>query len=266
MTGATAVKQDTPSSVNSIAIELINIDSIIIDEDYQTRRINNLVTRQYKEAMDFGDVFPVMVIEKETNKLVCGFHRHAAYCASFAHNKTATDEKMVRVYKITFTSNKERYIYAIESNVENSAKYNSYEEGKIILTLADTYNLNISDIGRIMRKENEYINKVYTMSVTVRGVDKTNVRTTRGKGDKRAPSKWREPLKGGAKHLAGKTVTQKEYEEHAQHDNAVKPIVKIKDLSKLLKRKGDWINKQDEYTITALEELRDTIDDFLAGL
>jgi hypothetical protein len=58
----------------------IKLDAIIIDEHYLPRATPTLrVVDEYAEALINGAIFPPVVVEEGTNKLISGYHRTRAY-------------------------------------------------------------------------------------------------------------------------------------------------------------------------------------------
>ena len=98
-------------------IEQIKLGDSVCDTQYQVRRkINSTTVNEYAEFMRNDVIFPPMVLEEKTNKIICGFTRYEAYKKVFE-----TDELISVVFK-SFKKKKDLLIFAAKSNNEHSGQ------------------------------------------------------------------------------------------------------------------------------------------------
>jgi hypothetical protein len=76
----------------------IALDAVVIDENYLSRaKPNTRVIEEYAEALINGAVFPPIILEEGTNKLLSGYHRTKAYVKyaelQGVHGQQTTDDE-----------------------------------------------------------------------------------------------------------------------------------------------------------------------------
>jgi hypothetical protein len=111
----------------------MRLGDIVIATEYQVRmKLNDQHVNRYADAMKAGEKFPHMIIEKETNKMVCGFTRYAA------KQKIYDPNYLVTVETRTFKSEAERIFFATKDNMDHGQPLEPFDIKNIYQRLMDT--------------------------------------------------------------------------------------------------------------------------------
>ncbi|MFH1394929.1 MAG: hypothetical protein ABIH09_02095 [Candidatus Omnitrophota bacterium] len=223
--------------------ENVRLGDIIIDPSYQIRmKINLYSIAQYANAMKNGDIFPPIIIEKKTGKLVCGFTRLEAYQQVFP------PDTMVPAVYVDFKNDCERILFAAKDNNTHGQQLSTWDRKNIIDRLVKV-GASAEYISRELNWKIDKVEKVAGISVfTINAKDaedrKAEDHSTTGKekdqkkGKKNAAASvtpirpeinTTEPyvviaetgeskiLKRGLEHIKGKTVSQQIYQYISTH-------------------------------------------------
>jgi hypothetical protein len=109
-----------------------------------------LTVTSYKDAMDAGSKFPAIIVDRKTHEIIDGAHRWQAIqllwriqCRRAKRNgKRKPPEPKIMVEYRTYKSDAERFLEAIEFNIENPKPLSPFDKG---LCLVKTRLLGILD-------------------------------------------------------------------------------------------------------------------------
>ena len=233
------------------------LGDVVIDPTYQMRmKLNSNAVSKYAEFMRMGDIFPPIVLEKKTNKVVCGFTRMEAYTKVFEPSKKIPCEVK------TFKNELERQLFAVEDNAKHGEPFGTFDKKNIILRLIDsgmTKN-NLSDISILLGMRISRIQDIYGMKIiTLKGGKKTakiakeiSENPTAAKLDPHAAVDGEaKPLKRGLTHKHGTEMKAEVYEEVVEHYNGWPDSVVIDQL--LLRIDNDLLDMSKSVTKKLIE-------------
>ena len=108
----------------------VRLGDIVIDPTYQVRmKVDSRKVADYANAMKNGDIFPPMIVEKKTGKLVCGFTRMEAYTRVFEPNG-----KVPGIAKM-FKNDLERQFFAVDDNRRHGQPLDAWDKKNIACNL-----------------------------------------------------------------------------------------------------------------------------------
>jgi len=207
------------------------------DRIVDLRPVNQLFVSRYRQAMRNGDKFPPLVID-QNDAIVCGYHRRDAYLAEYG------EDHAVEVVKRTFSSEAERIEEAIRDNARHGNPMDGITRKRAVLMLTEL-GRDPEAIGRLLGISCKRVEEMAGMAVLVIG----------GKYGKRGKS---EPVKRGLEHMAGRKVTEDQYEAHKKRDRGVPAAQSARQLIRWIE--SGWIEWSDESTFDAMMDLRAAID------
>lgn len=219
----------------------IRLEDIVVDPTIQVREVESHTVSKYAAAKRAGEVFPPLVIEKGSNRLVCGNHRYYADKIVFE----PSDEVACEFRE--FKDEAEIIRVAARDNATHGRPLDTWDCKRITLRL-QRYGDSAESVAEILGVP---VSKVQTwagMSVVVIG--------KRG----RKTLKHNEPLKHGLEHLAGREITEEQWREHAERDRGVPVSNQARALTRWLE--NGWIDTENQTAMDALTELRNAIDRF----
>ena len=218
------------------------ISALIIDERLtELRPINMFFVSRYRQAMRNGANFPPPIVEKGTGRVVSGKHRVSAYLEEFGA------DHQIDVVERKFKSESEVLRLFAEENSKHGNPLSGYSMKYItqrLLSLGDTPEEIASALNIPVKK----VQDMGGMSVFVIG---------NGKKEKK-------PIKHGLEHKAGSNITEADYTCHQRQDRGVPARNLATQLTRWIE--NDWIDKDDDATVTALRELHAALDKVVAAV
>ena len=213
----------------------VRLMDIIIDPNIQVREVEPYTVGHYAQAMKIGAKFPPLILEKKTNRCVCGNHRYFAYKRAFE------PETLVPVTFREFANEAEIIRLAATDNSHHGKPLDTWDMKRVVIRLRDLGDT-VEDVAKILSVPVKKIEKWAGLTVVVIGKNKT---------------KYSAPVKHGLEHLAGRTVTVAEYNLHKAHDygNSVKNMAAI--ITRHIN--NGWIDIEDTKTMDNLVVLHDAI-------
>ena len=202
----------------------------------ELRPTNPLFVSRYRQAMRTGDQFPALIIEKD-GTIIAGNHRYEAYLAEFG------DKHEVPVIVRSYASEAERVEDAIRDNARHGNALDGITRKRAVLVLTKLGRC-AEAIGQLLGVSVKRVEDMAGMSVLVIGA--------KGKAESM-------PIKRGLEHMAGKTVTTEQYEQHRDCDRGVPAAQSARQLIRWIA--NDWIDWTDEETVAAMAELRAAISE-----
>lgn len=245
----------------------IKLGDIVCDTQYQVRRkINSTIVNEYAEKMKNGAIFPEMVLEEKTNKIICGFTRYEAYKKNFS------SAERIPVVFMSFKKKKDLLLYAAKSNNIHGQSYDKFDKTNIIRLLAEE-GVSHEKITKELNWNVEFV-RVHCGMVIVKGGGKKKPQEisdiifeeTAGRekkvgsfavvkdGEKDAP----EPLKRGLSHMNGLPMSKPVYENILGHYSGQSDVVVINQL--LLRIDNGILNLKSDAVNDKLFELYSKLD------
>lgn len=212
------------------------IRDLIMDEKLlELRPINLFVVSRYRQSMRTGAIFPPLIIEKGTMRVISGNHRLEAYRGEYS------GEREIEVVEETYKNEAEAIRRFAEENSRHGNPLSGIEKKNIIQKLLE-HGDSLETVSQVLNMPVKRVEQYAGFNVVVIG-----------KGNKRELK----PVKHGLQHIAGMTMKAKEYTTHIQHDRGVP----AKSLAQQLTRwiKNGWIDREDVETMDALNDLSQAI-------
>ena len=102
-------------ATENIPIELIPIKDLKYDSDLQPRKnkIDYTHLRRMTDALESGVVFPAIIVDRATRKIVDGIHRYHAV------KKIHGEESPINCKLVKFAEEKDMFLFAVEENSKN---------------------------------------------------------------------------------------------------------------------------------------------------
>lgn len=217
---------------DNMKTQKVKLMDIVIDPNIQVREVNPHTASQYAQAMRAGDIFPPLLLEKGSNRCVCGNNRYSAY------KKVFSPDYEVDVFFKTFKNEAEIIKTAAKDNVTHGLPLGTWDKKRIALRLLE--------LGSPIEEIAE------TLSVSIKKIMMWNGMTVCVVGGKEK-SKLKAPVKHGLEHMAGKQMKESEYLEHSKRD----PGQPVKNLAAVITRhiQNNWIDTEDVKTMENLKTL-----------
>lgn len=220
----------------------VKLSEIVVDPTIQVRNVDSHTVSTYTAAMRAGAKFPPLLLEEKTNRLVCGNHRYYAY-------KTVMEpDQKIDCELRKFSGEAEIIRTAAKDNSTHGRPLDTFDRKRITQKL-QAFGDTLEDIADLLNVPVSKVESWAGMKVFVIG--------------KKGKSTYRheEPLKHGLEHLAGKEITEEQYEVHAKKDRGVPIVSQAATLTRWID--NGWIDEEDEKAIEALMALSDSLSAFL---
>lgn len=224
-------------------MQTIKLMDIVIDPNIQVREVEDHTVSKYAQAMRAGSIFPPLLLEKGTNRVVCGNNRYHAY------RRVLPPEAEITVEFRKFNNEAEIIREAARDNARHGRPLDTWDQKRIAARL------------RGLGDSPEQIAE--TLSVPVSKIENWAGMTVLVVGNK-GKSKHvaqPQPVKHGLEHLAGQKVDAARYEEHKRHD----PGTPVKNMAAVILRhlRSGFINTDDKRTMENLTMLHEELGAFL---
>jgi hypothetical protein len=213
----------------------IKLQDLILDGTIQVRDIDRTLVSRYRQALEAGADFPPIVVEAKTNRVVCGNHRVSAYRQAL--DPDTEIECLVESYKTEADIIKR----AAGDNAVHGEPLTPFDRKRVVSRLLNL-KVPLEEIGRVL-------------GLTVTRVEKLAGQTVLVTGNGKA--KGYRPVKHGLEHMAGKTLTEEQYETHAKSDMGINTLSLVRQLLRWIN--SDFIDWNDQPTVDALSELYQTL-------
>lgn len=220
----------------------IQLADVVLDISVRHREPEPFTVNSYRQAFRVGAKFPPLIIERGTNRLVCGWHRFEMY------RKELEPSSSVDCLYETFASDLELWERAVSDNVNHGRPLDTWDKKRILLKMQELG----ADKARI----------ALVLGVTPEKLDEWNgmlvVVTSQRNGVAYEEEK---PVKHGQEHLIGQRIDEGEYERHVRCETGVNARRLAFALKRLVAR--GWIDKTDERAMGELQLLYDVLGEFL---
>ena len=110
-------------------IEQVRLADIVIDLSIRTREPERYTIAIYRQALKAGTVFPPMVLERETKRLVCGHHRYGMYRLEY------DPEELVPCLLESYPSELALWERAVADNAEHGRPLDTWDKKRIALQM-----------------------------------------------------------------------------------------------------------------------------------
>jgi hypothetical protein len=220
------MKTKTHNKTISVSLSELSQDEAILE----IRKVNVMFVSRYRQAMRAGDKFPPLLVD-QNNQIVSGNHRYQAY------NEEYPKEHKVEVIRKTYTTEAERIADAIKDNTRHGNPLDGISRKRAAVKLIE---LGMSEeaiaslIGVSVRK----LEEIAGMTVCVRGQGQA-------------------PVKRGLEHMAGKTVTKANYQEHINRDMGISIKRNAEQIIRWIN--NGWVDLSDKSVIETLSELNEVL-------
>jgi len=220
----------------------IRLMDIVLDPSIQVREVEPFTVSKYVQSMREGAVFPPLLLEEKSNRIVCGNHRYTAY------KKILQPESKVEVVLRKFAGEAEIIRTSAKDNATHGRPLDTWDMKRVAARLRDLGD-KTEGIAAMFNIPVKKVEQWAGMSVVVIGKGK---------------SRYTAPVKHGLEHLAGKTIQAKDYESHKQHDYGIP----IKNMAAIITRhlQSRWIASEDVKTVENLQALYTELGDYLKVL
>lgn len=196
----------------------------------ELRNINIFFVSRYRQNMRSGSIFPPMIVEAKTNRIISGNHRYYAYLAEYG------EEHEVPVIIKKFKNEKE----VLEEFVKENSTHGWAMDGKTKKKIFHA----LIEVGA----SNDEIAKLF--NIPVKGIEKLGDIDALVIGENgRAEHK---PIKRGLNVPSGE-MTERQYIEHDKKDLGRSPLALAEQIIRWLK--NGWIEKN-ESNLAVLNELQ----------
>lgn len=219
------------TKTTQIQIKNLKHDSEIIE----MRPINDVFVSRYRQAMRAGDRFPPLIIEEGTNIIVSGNTRATAY------RKEYGEDHAVPCIVRKFSDRAEVISEAVRDNAKHGNPLDGFQRKRFaakLLNLGQSPEQIASLFGVAVKRIEEWAGEV----VVVRGMGP-------------------QPVKRGLGHMAGLTISKKEYQAHVAEDRGVPACAQARQLARWI-RQG-WVDMNDPKTVDAMQSLVSAIQEWL---
>lgn len=242
--------------------KMMRLCDIIVDQIYQPRnKINSHKVNEYAGKMEQGIIFPPMVVDKETNKLISGFTRDEAY------KKRHMDDPYFKVPVIvrSFENEAEKFFFTYDDN-QHGEPLDSFDIKTLVFKLKGMGVRDDLILNRLKLKSG-FITCMPSVNVfsaslgaprEFKKIEKKKTRNERVIVEGRNEEK---PLKAGLAHLNGMMVSEEVYDNISNHYTGWNVTFIADQL--IMRMKDGTINKDSENEMGKLDELYERLRKFL---
>lgn len=209
----------------------VRLGDVVINPEYQVRmKVDSHMVSNYAMSMREGHIFPPIVLERGTGKLVCGFTRIEAYYKVYSPNDRVPGERMF------FKDDIERLRFAAKDNTTHGQPLSGFDK-KNIITKLRMAGAALEVIGETLGMPIKKIKTIAGQGVVIIGrplpkgngkVKRRSRRTGVGKKLEGRPADVGnrvfvngelklDPVKAGLTHLHGKEMSVSAYENMRDH-------------------------------------------------
>jgi hypothetical protein len=210
----------------------MELSKITIDTSVLPRGINFVHVNDLKNAALSGVVFPPLIVERGTGRLVDGFHRYTSYKQLYGESYDADVEER------DYADDNAVFVAAVEANATHGLAFSTYDRRRILV-----------------EAERRGISRDVISSAIRMPVEKADKKLADGSAFVITPvgHRQRVPLRTGLKALAGHLLTKKQ--EEANKRSSMKAEYHADALVKLL-RAGllSWCSKTVRTAVMALHK------------
>jgi len=210
----------------------MELSKIKIDISVLPRGINFVHVNDLKNAALSGVVFPPLIVERGTGRLVDGYHRYTLYKQLNGENYNADVEER------DYSDDNAVFLAAVEANATHGLAYSTYDRRRILV-----------------EAERRGISRDVISSAIKMPVEKADKKLADGSAFVNTPvgHRQRVPLRTGLKPLAGHLLTKEQ--EEANKQSSMKAEYHADALVKLL-RAGllSWCSKTVRSAVMALHK------------
>lgn len=210
----------------------MELSKITIDISVLPRGINFVHVNDLKNAALSGAVFPPLIVERATGRLVDGYHRYMLYKQLYGESYDADVEER------DYSDDNAVFLAAVEANATHGLAFSTYDRRRILV-----------------EAERRGISRDVISSAIKMPVEKADKKLADGSAFIKTPvgGRQRVPLRTGLKPLAGHVLTKKQ--EQANKDGSMKAEYHAHALVNLL-RAGllSWCSKATKTAVTMLHK------------
>ena len=224
--------------------ESVKLSSLKLDENLlRLRKINVFTVNRYRQNYREGAIFPDMIVEAKSMRVISGNHRYKAMAEEYGLNHK------VNVRLVSFNSERDAIEFFAKENIEHGEPLTGISRRLIALELG-RQGASSEDVARLFNVSVKRIMDWSGHSVMVIG--------ERQKSGSPKPMDRQMPVKYG---LPMERVTETFYKSHIKADRGVSVVSQATQLSRWLNN-GD-VNCFDKESVSALKSLQEAINQFM---
>jgi len=208
----------------------------IADWALELRPLDMFMVSRYRQAMRIGQVFPALIVDKDTGEIISGNHRATAANMEFGEDHT------IEVEYRKFKDHAARLVCMAEENAKHGMPMDGITRRRVAIAMINE-GMSSAEVARVINVPEATLGKWGEMTVLVIG-----------KGKRQTAF----PIKGGIDLEQVKTMTAPQYQEHIEHDKGVEARHMAQQLTRWLV--NDWINWNDERNVKAFDELAKALE------
>lgn len=221
----------------------VPIASLVEDMDlYPRHAVDSVHVSNLAASLEAENELPPILIDKESRKIVDGWHRVRAYLRVFG------EEAQIEAEIRAFPDRKSMVLEAIRRNTIHGRRLDGTDMVRAAL-MAQQAGANIQQIALSLHVTEERVKRI-----------ELRVATVAPSSTEAAPRTTLVPLKRSVSHLAGKRITLEQAEAHRSMPGTSLTLLTVQ-LTKALQH--DLVDPEDEGFVTALRELDREIGVFL---
>lgn len=222
--------------------QTVSLVSLVLDFTvYPRMTVDDYHVRSLKNAIYAGASLPLVVVEKNTLRVVDGFHRVGAMLS--VRPSIREVEVLVREY----VSEKDLFEDAVQLNAIHGKALSSYDKAHII-ALSERYDIKEVDLAGAMHMTVDAVQKIVRLKLGRVKVNQTTYEAT--------------PIKLTVRHLAGKTLTQSQVEVMSQL-GGMTPTFYANQLIKLIG--AEMLDDTNDELFSRLECLLEALNGYLGA-
>ena len=169
------------------------MSGLVLDREFSPRaRLGSNHVRQLAEAIRAGATLPPIVVERETSRVVDGFHRVEA------HRRVHGREALVEAYERDYANEGEMFLDAVRLNAAHGSRLASYDQLRCV-SIAERLSIDPSQVAGALSVRPSYVGEL-------------SARRTGTELSTSAPI----PLKRTIEHMRGRPLTSEQIEVNAK--------------------------------------------------
>jgi len=239
-------------------MQKININEVILDYNlYPRMQIDSFHVSHMLDSLEANVELPPIIIDKNSKKVIDGFHRVDAFRRFYKKEKTKGKLLIPAILK-TYQTEAEMFIDAMKYNSSHGRMLTEYDRAHCII-LAENLNISVditSEALTITCKKYDELKACHL------GELKHSPHLINKKGNKTAKYKTELiPLKNTIRHKAGTELTEKQVETNKKLQGMEQSFY-VNQIISLIE--SDLLNTENEYLMKRLEILNELLENVLA--
>jgi hypothetical protein len=222
------------------------ISTLILDFSlYPRHDVDKARLSAMSESYHAGAKFPPVIADSQSKQVIDGFHRVRTY------QRHLEPDAAIAVEFRTYANDASRFADAMALNSEHGLALTPYDKARC-LQRSEELGLSVETVAAALQMT---VDKIQDMRLKKLAIAPTTKLT---KGKKPVAM----PIRRTISHLAGKQLTEKQYEAH-KHTNGAPQLLTVNQLINLVE--GDLLDQDNEVLMGRLCHLSGLLLDFCSG-